>query len=295
MMKSIRQFIAYSVVAASLAWVSLCNVWAADDGGTATLPQNTATKPVIHAGTQPRIDKISARAKQGDVDLLFVGDSITQLWEGPGKSVWEKYYGNRKAMNDGISGDQTQHVLYRHEQGNIDGIHPKLAVIMIGTNNSGGKTTAEEIADGVTAIVHQMREKLPDTKLLLLGIFPRGATTDAQIEPMVRRQLKAAAAKDGKDTIDEDEVAKRIAAAKEATKAQRKKLADTNAIISKLADNNMIFYMDIGDKFLEADGTLPDDVMPDHLHPSAKGYEIWAAAIEPKVAELLGDKPISSQ
>src|SRR5262249_19688480 len=102
--------------------------------------------------------------------------------------------------------------------------------------------------------------------------------------------LKAAAAKKGVDTVDDSEVPAKIAALKDATKMQRQKIADANAIISKLADNKMIFYMDIGDKFLQPDGTLPDDIMPDHLHPNAKGYEIWAAAIEPKVSELLGEK-----
>ncbi|HZZ29077.1 MAG TPA: GDSL-type esterase/lipase family protein [Pirellulales bacterium] len=259
---------------------------AADDSGTATATEpakNTAVAPVIHSGTQSRIDKISQRAKEGDVDLLFVGDSITQGWETRGKDVWEKYYGNRKAMNDGISGDCTQHVLYRHEQGNIDGIHPKLAVIMIGTNNApGSENTAEQIADGVKAIVEQMRQKLPDAKILLMGIFPRGATSDAQLEGVVTQN--------GKRTVDPADMPARIAAAKEVTKVQRKKIADANAIISKLADGKLIFYIDIGDKFLEADGTLPDDIMPDHLHPNAKGYEIWAAAIEPKVSEVLGEK-----
>jgi lysophospholipase L1-like esterase len=262
----------------------------ADDGGTATLTNKAAT-PVIHAGTQARIDKISDRAKQGDVNLLFVGDSITQGWEGSGKDVWNKYYGNRKAMNDGIGGDRTEHVLWRHEHGNIDGIHPKLAVIMIGTNNSNGKDyTVEEIADGITAIVKEMREKLSDTKLLILGIFPRGPNSDEQFETIAKAQLKAAAAKKGEDNFDESQLPAKIDALKEATKAQRQKLADVNATISKLADNNMIFYMDIGDKFIQPDGTIPDEIMKDHLHPGAKGYEIWAAAIEPKVVELLSEK-----
>ncbi len=289
------KFMSRYVLAAVLV-LSFNGFVAAEDGGTATLtpPKNTAATPVIHPGTQARIDKISERAKQGDVDLLFVGDSITQGWEGSGKAVWEKYYGNRKAMNDGISGDQTQHVLYRHEHGNIDGIHPKLAVIMIGTNNTGGKNTGEEIAEGVKAIVDEMREKLPDTKLLVLGIFPRGPNSDEQFEAAAKIQLKAAAAKKGEDNIDESQLPAKIAALKDATKAQRQKIAEANAVISKLADNNMIFYMDIGDKFMQPDGTIYDDVMGDTnktlLHPNAKGYEIWAAAIEPKVVELLGEQ-----
>ncbi len=145
----------------------------AQDAATAT-KQNSATTPVFHSGTTAKHEKINDRAKQGDVDLIFIGDSITDMWATRGKEVWDKFYGNRKAMNAGIGGDRTQHVLWRLDNGNIDGIHPKLAVIMIGTNNSNGNdNTAEEIADGIKAIVKEVREKLPDTKILLLGIFPR--------------------------------------------------------------------------------------------------------------------------
>jgi lysophospholipase L1-like esterase len=282
-------FVLAAVVALSPAFLQ-----AADGTATATAPpQNSATKPVIHSGTQAKIDKINDRAKQGDVDLLYLGDSITEGWAGRGKDVWEKYYGNRKAMNAGIGGDRTQHVLWRMDHGNIDGIHPKLCVLMIGTNNSNGKdNTAEEIADGIKAIVNELREKLPDTKILLLAIFPRGATSDAQLEKQVTAQMKRDAARKGEDPdkIDTSDMAAKITAAREATMKQREKNAQASQLASQLADNKMIFYMDIGDKFLQPDGTLPDDIMPDHLHPNAKGYEIWAEAIEPKVAELMGEK-----
>jgi lysophospholipase L1-like esterase len=231
--------------------------------GVATAPvQNTAVAPATRPGNwMQRHERISDRAKQGDVDLLFIGDSITDNWQPAprgGKEVWEKYYGNRKAMNAGIGGDRTQHVLWRLENGNIDGIKPKLAVLMIGTNNSNGNdNTAEEIADGIKAIVEKLREKLPESKILLLGIFPRGDMADAK---------------------------------KETTTVQRKKNAKASELASKLADNSTVFYLDIGSKFLDADGTIPKDIMPDFLHPNAKGYEIWAEAIEPKVAELMGDK-----
>ena len=264
-----------------------------DDGGsTIAAPQNTATTPVVHDKTQDRIAKISARAKQGDVDLVFIGDSINQGWEGSGKEVWNKFYGDRKAMNCGIGGDRTQHVLWRLDQGNIDGIHPKLAVIMIGTNNSNGNdNTAEEIGEGIKAIVNKVREKLPETKILLLATFPRGAYSDAQLEKAVTAQLKRDATKKGDDPekIDTSDMPAKIVAAREVTKKQREKNAKSSEIASTLADNKMVFYMDIGPKFMDADGTIPDDVMPDHLHPNAKGYEIWAEAIEPKVKELMGE------
>ena len=219
--------------------------------------QNDAVVPVAKDTDtwKKRQDVINARAMQGDVDLLFVGDSITQGWEGKGKAVWEKYYGKRKAMNAGLSGDRTQHVLWRLDHGNVDGIHPKLAVVMIGTNNSNkDDNSAEQIGEGIKAIVGKLREKLPETKILLLAIFPRG----------------------------------------EKPNPQREKNAKASEIASQMADNKMIYYLDIGPRFLEPDGTLTIEIMPDangsRLHPGERGYEIWAEAIEPKVAELLGEK-----
>jgi len=135
-------------------------------------------------GWPQRHEKFNARAKQGaekgDIDLIFMGDSITEGWEGPGKEVWAEFYGNRNAVNMGISGDRTQHLLWRIENGNLEGLEkpkaghaPKLVVVMIGTNNSAGKDhTAQEIADGVQAVVMAARAKLPQTPVLLLGIFP---------------------------------------------------------------------------------------------------------------------------
>jgi len=257
-----RRFALQSSAALIGAILTGSTLFAADDQATATLPQNTATVPVFHAGTNAKHDKINDRAKQGDVDLVFIGDSITDGWQSGGdrggKAVWEKYYGNRKAMNAGIGGDKTQHVIWRIDHGNLDGLKPKLAVIMIGTNNSGGKeNTAEEIADGIKVIVDKVHEKSPDTKILLLAIFPRGDMNESK---------------------------------REATLAQRAKNAKASEIASKLADDKTIFYMDIGKHFMEADGTIPKVIMHDLLHPNANGYAIWAAAIEPKVAELLGEK-----
>lgn len=265
-MKTIR-WIALAVATSSFALLLQPNLVPAQDSAAATAQapaQNSATTPVPRqqGNWMQRHERINERAKQGDVDLLYIGDSITDNWQQPaprgGKEVWEKYYGNRKAMNAGIGGDRTQHVLWRLENGNIDGIHPKLAVVMIGTNNSNGTdNTAEEIADGIKAIVAKLREKLPATKILLLGVFPRGDMADAK---------------------------------KAVTTAQRDKNAKASELASKVADDKMVFYMDIGQKFLDADGTISKDIMPDYLHPNAKGYEIWAEAIEPKVAELLGEK-----
>ena len=220
---------------------------------TATSADEPATvKPVPRTdqGWVNRQEQINARAKEGDVDLLFIGDSITQGWMGAGKDVWQKYYGERKAMNAGIGGDRTQHVLYRLDHGNIDGLKPKLAVIMIGTNNS-GTDSSEDIAAGIKAIVEKLRSALPETKILLLGIFPRGANAE---DP------------------------------------KRKVNIGANEIAKKLDDGQHVTYLDISDKFLEADGTLSKEIMPDLLHLSPKGYEIWAESTEAKVAELMGEK-----
>ena len=202
-------------------------------------------------GWMNRHQSFNERVKKGNVDLLLIGDSITQGWEGAGKEAWAKHYDKRNAVNLGIGGDRTQHVLWRLDNGNVEGISPKLAVLLIGTNNSNGTdNTAEEIGAGITAIVKKLREKLPQTKVLILAIFPR----------------------DEKPT------------------PRREKNAKASEIASKLADNQNVFYLDIGSKFLTPDGLLTKDIMPDYLHLSPQGYTIWAEAIEPKVAELMGEK-----
>jgi len=212
-------------------------------------PSSVIPAPREEGDWMARHNAMNERVKKGNVDLIFIGDSLTQGWEGPGKDTWQKYYEKRNAVNLGISGDRTEHVLWRLDNGNIAGISPKLAVIMIGTNNS-KDNTAEEIATGIEAIVKKLREKLPQTKVLLLAVFPR----------------------------------------EEKPGELRGKLAKTNEIVSRLADGKMIHFLDIGPRFLEKDGTIPKSIMPDALHPNSKGYEIWADAIEPKVAELMGEK-----
>ena len=184
-------------------------------------------------------------AQEGKTDLLFLGDSITQGWGGQ-KEIWEKSFGSYRPANFGIGGDRTQHVLWRIENGELDGIKPKVAVLMIGTNNV-GSDSAEGIAAGITKIVQTIRQKLPATKILLLAVFPRA----------------------------------------EKPNAQREKIQKVNSIIAKLGDDRHVYSLDIGDKFLEPDGTLSREVMPDFLHLSPKGYQIWADAITPKLAQLM--------
>lgn len=242
----VRSLPARSAFAIGLCFAALASAWATADDELAT----TTPAPRTDAGWLERQKQINDRAQQGDVDLLFIGDSITQSWEGPGKAIWKKFYGDRRAMNAGISGDRTQHVLWRLDHGNIDGVQPKLAVIMIGTNNV-GTDSPDDIAAGITAIVAKLREKLPKTKVLLLGIFPRGPNSD---DP-----------------------------AREVTAA-------TNKIIKTLDDGDSVYFLDLADEFLENDGALSEEIMPDFVHLSVQGYEIWAESIEPKVAELMDEK-----
>jgi beta-glucosidase len=115
---------------------------------------------------------MNERVKQGHADLIFIGDSITQGWEAAGKDVWAKYYEKRNAVNLGISGDRTQHVLWRLEHGNIEGIHPKLAVIMIGTNNL-TLNSHQEMLEGLKMLVQAVQQRQPNTGIVLCGLLPR--------------------------------------------------------------------------------------------------------------------------
>ncbi len=205
----------------------------------------------IQKGFAARHNKFNERIKQGNVDLVFIGDSITQGWEGNGKEVWGKNYASRNAVNLGIGGDRTEHVIWRLQNGNLAGVEPKVAVVMIGTNNSGGNThTGQQIGEGIVEVVKTIQQKSPTTKVLILAIFPRG----------------------------------------EKPNAQRDKNAAASAVAAKLADNKQVFFLDIGPKFLAEDDTLSKEIMPDLLHLSPQGYQIWADAIEPKLKELLGEK-----
>ena len=217
---------------------------------------NKALIPVKHQGARTDVVVQRAKAAPGDYDIEFIGDSITQGWETRGTNVWNQFYGRRKVINFGVSGDRTEHVLWRFEQGQLNGIKAKVAVVMIGTNNSnknkdGTDTyTDNDILEGVVAIVNEIRTRQPDTKILLLGIFPRSKTFSAQ----------------------------------------RGRLLEINQVLAKLDDGKNIFYLDFGSQYVESDGTISTAIMPDALHPNEAGYKIWANATEPKLKELLGEK-----
>jgi lysophospholipase L1-like esterase len=225
---------------------------------------NPATKPLERKdkGSVARHEKFVSVAKAGGVDVLFLGDSITQGWEGAGKDVWKEKFAPLKAANFGIGGDRTQHVLWRITEGKeLEGIDPRAVVMMIGTNNAGSNPatgdSADQIAEGVKAIVTEIRKQKPKANVLLLGVFPRTG-------PGVAKEDKVAPA----DKLNP-------------------KIKQINDRIAKLDDGRYVKYLDIGGKFLDKDGGLPRDVMPDLLHLSPKGYTIWAEAIEKPLAELL--------
>ncbi len=228
----------------------------------ATTPAAANEKKPIHSAVTPahklntgwwknRHQQKLAAAQNTDCQLLFIGDSITHGWEGAGRKVWAEYYAKRKPFNLGFSGDRTEHVLWRLNHGKLANFKPKVAVIMIGTNNTGhSMQKASETAEGIKAIITKLHQHSPDTKVLLLAIFPRCAKPNHPVR-VLNTQI--------------------------------------NTIIKTYADGNRVHFLDLSPAFLTKDGILPRKVMPDLLHPHAHGYRLWAKAMEPKLKELLGE------
>ena len=224
-----------------------------------------STDVVAHPSTEPvartdehwvkRQELLNQRVAEAGktAKVIFIGDSITEAWEQDGKKIWAQHFATHGAINLGVSGDQTQHVLWRLDHGNLVGLNPKTAVLMIGTNNVSAAafdgSTVGQIAEGVAAVVQKLKDKLPQIRILLVGIFPRGLSPNAQ----------------------------------------RGDALQVNQIIQKLADGRNVFYLDFGARFISRDGTIPAEVMPDYLHLSAKGYRIRAEAIEDQLSLLLGE------
>ncbi|MEW6997808.1 GDSL-type esterase/lipase family protein [Colwelliaceae bacterium BS250] len=194
-------------------------------------------------------EKIAIKEGMKTVDLVFLGDSITHAFDNKGKEVWQQYYQPRNALNLGFSGDRTENVLWRLENGAVDNIDPKLLVLMIGTNNTGHRQEKpEDTALGIKTILSELGSRLPNTKVLLLAIFPRGATPE---DPL------------------------------------RKINDNINDMIENYDDGSRIHYLDINHVFLDGNGNLSKEVMNDLLHPNKDQYKVWAEAIEPKIVELM--------
>ncbi len=204
---------------------------------------NPAIAPVqTMVRTTQRHDGFVETAKNGDFDILFEGDSITDFWQNnppaDGLEVFKKHFGDVKVANFAVGGDTTQGVLWGLENGEGRGHKPKAIMLMIGTNNT-GSNTGPEIAEGVGAVVYELRQDFPDAKIMLLAIFPRGAGPND---------------------------------------SNRKKNEEANKIIARLHDGKHVFFTDINSKFLNENGSLIG-FGGDNLHPDAQGYEIWAQAV----------------
>jgi lysophospholipase L1-like esterase len=207
----------------------------------------SATEPTPPR-TETRHASFLERAAQGNIDLLWVGDSITDWWARAGIDVWNANFASLNSANFGIAGDTTNGVLWRMRNGELQGFQAKLIILMLGTNNLRRHTPAD-IAEGDRLIVEEFRRQQPQAKVLVLGVFPRSA---------------------------------------DPANPARAQIRELNGYLAGLADGENVFFMDIGDRFLAPDGTISEEVMPDGLHPSAVGYQIWADAIGGRVRELLG-------
>jgi beta-glucosidase len=184
-------------------------------------------------------------------EVVFIGDSITQGWEKEGRAVWQPHYARHHALALGFGGDRTENVLWRLQQGEVDGLAPKVVVLMIGTNNSGVRPP-ESTAAGVKHLLAELRRRLPSTKVLLLAIFPRGEKPGDHLRGVNER---------------------------------------VNELIAGFAEGRSVHYLDINAALLNPDGSLSKDIMPDLLHLSEKGYAIWQRAMAPTLQRLLAERP----
>lgn len=199
----------------------------------------------------PRHEEKLTEDGREDAKLLFIGDSITHGWETTGNDIWTKYYVDYGAYNIGFSGDRTENVLWRLEHGEVDGINPKLAILMIGTNNTGHRQDSPECTSrGIEMILDELKQRLPDTRILLLAIFPREATPEGELRQLNNR---------------------------------------INERISTLADDEQVFFLNINHAFLDDEGILSEEIMPDLLHPNEYGYELWAEEMDPAIQKFLNN------
>lgn len=228
-----------------------------DNAGT-----NPATVPVEGYAKKRRAEKLEAIARD-KFDLIMLGNSITNNFDKPEfQPVWNQFYAPRKAINLGYSGYRTENILWSIQHGELDGQSPKVLVLEIGTNNIDEKNyptrhTAGQLAGGIEAIVNTVRKKLPDTKIIILRAFPGSY--------------------DGPNPT-----------------SHRAILERASDLVSKLADGKHVFYCDVNHVFLNFDGSINHELMPDYLHPSPAGAKLWARAMEPLLSELMGDRSLDT-
>jgi lysophospholipase L1-like esterase len=229
--------------------------------GIACLLRAQADRPVPRADQNSRIahEQLLAKAKQGHIDIYFEGDSITRRWGATDYPQllenWTKNFFGWNAANFGWGADRLENILWRLDHGELDGVNPRVIVLLAGTNNIGRVTppaaeaAVEDVTAGLRAIVDVMRSKAPDAVIILMGIFPRNDNMNAM--PVIEK---------------------------------------INANLARMADGEKIRYMNINDKLADQDGKLHDGMMNanDKLHPTLKGYQVWADALKPLLTELLG-------
>ena len=209
----------------------------------------TAADAVTPHNRHPKLhEEFMAAKEKGPIDLLFLGDSITDFWPSRGPDSWAKFAPDHPA-DFAVSGERTEDVLWRITHGELDGLHPKVVVLMLGTNNIGQHADEQPAwtVAGMRKVVDILKEKLPTSQILLLAIFPRG----------------------GKNS------------------SERRRNDEVNTELAKFADGDKVRYLDIGQVFVDADGEIPKDVMPDGLHPAAKGYDLWYNAMEPTLSQMM--------
>lgn len=217
------------------------------------LPYEATPSPVPWDPWRGSVDALTARLRQEDVSrvrLVFLGDSLTQGWQ---PQIFQQFFGQRAPLNLGIVGDATQGTLWRLENGNWPpALHPQLIVLMIGTNNVGNSSRAEDVAAGISEIIGKLRRLSPNSRILLLGILPRGSLPTDPTRPVIAR---------------------------------------VNQIISSCADGRNVFFANPGGILLDGQGNLADYVSFDQLHLTMVGYALLAAAIEPAIRQGLGSPP----
>lgn len=226
--------------------------------------ENKAKTSAVEKGSavtaQPRIEqwwfarhaeKIGMMSK-GEFDLLMLGDSITHNFESVGLEVWKKHFESRKAINLGFGGDRTNHLLWRLDHLPTLKKAPKGAVVLIGTNNiCWGSDRPRQAAEGVCAVAQKLRSIYPETEILVLGLLPR------------RREI---------------------------THPHRKQIIELNSYLPELLKGiNKVKFLEIGPHFLDDKGFLSKEMMPDTTHPSEKGHQIWATAIDSELKRMLGE------
>jgi lysophospholipase L1-like esterase len=204
-----------------------------------------APEPREAAAPLKRFDEIKQWVKAEHYRALYLGDSITQLWD---PALWRANMAPRGVLNAGVSGDRSEHLVWRLDHGNLDGPPPHVAIVMIGTNDIGHGRSVEDAAEGIRAVLIKLRVREPTTRILLLGLWPRGATPS---DPF------------------------------------RKKAEAVNKLIQRCGDNKTVFYADIGGVLLDARGELTRAISPDLLHFTAAGYARIAPLLDRLLDPLL--------